>query len=405
MTKSKEDDDKELYQFVASMPKVELHAHLNGCIREETLFDLARQKNVELPAKLFSLDHHTNNDDHVNSFMYNVKPRSLTDCFDMFAVIPKCVNDLASLERITREALQDFANHHVAYLELRSTPKRINQSLSKRQYVETILRVMKEFQEVEEERYQQQSTSTSSTETTTRLPMKCRFLVSIDRSGSVHEAQENADLAIEFSQQPNSLVVGMDIGGNPTKNDFTDFKPALSRARKAGLKTTVHCGEVPVAAGPDDTDPRLAKARDEVLAIFEFRPDRLGHALLLPESLRNELTTLQVPVESCPTSNVMTLELAKHMGGDLIHGLRQHPQLQYWLDDNYPISIGTDDPGVFNTDATQELVLLAKAQEGVTTETLKRIVLDSVNHAFCNVELKDQMKQLMGEFFATMEQV
>jgi adenosine deaminase len=235
--------DQQLQKFVSSMPKVELHAHLNGCIREETLFDLARQKMVELPSKLFHLCDHQHQPSHSSyhsfSYMYNVKPRSLIDCFDMFHVIPKCVNDLQSLVRITTEALEDFAYHHVAYLELRSTPKRINESLNKKEYVETILGVMKAFQDQEEKRFQQAKSNEASPP---RLPMICRFLVSIDRSGSVQEADENVALAIEFSQQPDTLVVGVDLGGNPTKNDFRDFLPVLAKARQAGLKTTVHCG-------------------------------------------------------------------------------------------------------------------------------------------------------------------
>ena len=159
--------------------------------------------------------------------------------------------------------------------------------------------------------------------------------------------------------------------------------------------------EVPVGE-ETDKDPKLAKAYKEVSAIFEFRPDRLGHALLLPASLRERLMTeILIPVESCPTSNVMTLELAKHMGGNLIHGLQQHPQLKYWLESKYPISIGTDDPGVFNTNATQELLLLARAL-GVTQDQLKRIVLDSVDHAFCNKELKGKIKEQMVEFYESI---
>lgn len=269
------EDDRELQQFVSAMPKVELHAHLNGCIREETLFDLAKERNVTLSSTHFG--HHddvvgpTNNssnhgrDEEDYSYMYNKKPRSLHDCFEMFAEIPKCVDDENALRRITREALEDFRQHHVVYLELRSTPKRMK-NMTKRQYIEAVVDEMKLFEEKEERRYQVEQTaaagdngtgminnrsgntraplSSSAIETIDRLPMKCRFIVSIDRSASVLDAEENVDLAIDLSRQPKSLVVGMDIGGNPTKNDFRDFLPCISRARKeAGLKITVHCGE------------------------------------------------------------------------------------------------------------------------------------------------------------------
>lgn len=130
--------------------------------------------------------------------------------------------------------------------------------------------------------------------------------------------------------------------------------------------------------------------------ILEFRPDRLGHALLLPPSLQARLIELAIPVESCPTSNVMTLELAKHFSGLLVEGLKQHPQLEKWLATKHPISIGTDDPGVFHTDASKELVLLHKAWN-VNRADLQRIVLQSMDYAFCSDETRSHIKGRMQE--------
>jgi adenosine deaminase len=118
MNTNQDSSSNTLQEFVESLPKVELHAHLNGCSRESTLFELAAERNVTLS------NHHfcQSNTFSYPGSMYNIRPRSLQDCFNMFAEIPKCVNDLVSLRRITREALDDFAFHHVVYLELRSTP-------------------------------------------------------------------------------------------------------------------------------------------------------------------------------------------------------------------------------------------------------------------------------------------
>ena len=121
--------------------------------------------------------------------------------------------------------------------------------------------------------------------------------------------------------------------------------------------------------------------------MLEFVPDRLGHALLLPPSLQRYLEQLRIPVESCPTSNVMTLELAKHFSGNLLEGLQQHPQLKRWLETKHPISIGTDDPGVFHTNATKELFLLHRAWN-VSREGLICIILDSMDFAFCEDQTK-----------------
>jgi adenosine deaminase len=137
----------------------------------------------------------------------------------------------------------------------------------------------------------------------------------------------------------------------------------------------------------DDNNPATKTSYEEAKTILEFCPDRLGHALLLPPTLQQILFAAKIPVESCPTSNVMTLELAKHCSGSLLEGLKQHPQLKTWLQKKHPISIGTDDPGVFHTNATKELMLLQKAFN-VDKDGLERIVIQSMDHAFCDSETK-----------------
>jgi adenosine deaminase len=394
-------EDDLLDQYIQKIPKVELHAHLNGCIREETLRELARERNASLSARHFAATIMDASSSKHDPCMYNVLPRSLQDCFDMFAEIPACVNDLASLRRITQEALEDFAAHEVVYLELRSTPKILLKShsdpseavSSKREYIETILSVFRKVEREEKVRYKK----ALADEKYPRLPMACRFIVSVDRSQSVEEAQENIELAIDFYQQDGSLVVGVDLGGNPTKQDFRLFQPLFGKARNVGLKITLHCAEISCGNDDPENDTPLEKtAHEEAAAILEFGPTRIGHALLLPPSLRKSLFSRRIPVETCPTSNVMTLELAKLADGDLIHGLRQHPTLQHWLETDYPLAVGTDDPGVFSTTATQELRLLAKAF-GMGKERIGRLVAQSVEYAFCDQTTKTQVKTLIEQ--------
>lgn len=174
------------------------------------------------------------------------------------------------------------------------------------------------------------------------------------------------------------------------QNDFRDFQPILQRAREAGLKLTIHCGEVPCGEGSDSLDPSLNKAYDEIAAILEFEPDRLGHALLMSVSLRQQLDSLRIPIECCPTSNVMTLELAAQFHGHLVEGLKRHPQLGHWLETGFPINISTDDSGVFNTDPTTELLLLAVAW-GVNHKALRQIQINSIEHCFCSDAVKEKL--------------
>jgi adenosine deaminase len=396
--------DDELYQALLRIPKVELHAHLNGCVRETTLFELAAARGVELPAAYFAAADTHNND----GILYNRQPRALADCFAIFGFIAAAVNDLPALRRITREALDDFAAHHVVYLELRSTPKQLwkdyrvatggeEARASKRDYIETILAALTDFQAEEEARYARELLEYSSNgskkgngDNTPRLPLQCRFLVSVDRAQSVVAATEHVDLALELSQSQPTTVVGMDLGGNPTQQDFGLFAKVLDRARSSGrLGMSLHCAEIPC------TDPN-SRAYLEAASMLEFAPDRLGHALLLPPDLQARLLEARIPVESCPTSNVMTLELARHDGSHLTlrEGLAQHVNLRSWLEAEHPVSLCTDDPGVFGTSLTTELWLVAHTF-ALDVPDLVRLEEASVAFAFCDAATRASVQAEM----------
>lgn len=203
-------------EFIRLLPKVELHAHLNGCIRERTLFELAKERKVTLNKHHFSEEKLTSYDHH----MYNIRPRSLQDCFKIFGEIGTCVDDIPALSRITRETLEDFANHRVAYLELRSTPKQLlfksgsSKLADKWSYCKTILDCMRDFETKDASRYASELSICQGE--LPRLPMVCRFIVAIDRT-QPETAYEHAELAKSLVEEFGSQVVGVDLGGNPAK--------------------------------------------------------------------------------------------------------------------------------------------------------------------------------------------
>lgn len=196
-------------QCIRKLPKVELHAHLNGCVREATLFELAKERGVQLNTHHFSHHHHHQANSENDHSMYNVRPRSLMDCFDMFAEISQCVDDLPALARIAREALEDFAKANVIYLELRSSLKRLKiksgqpEMADKLAYCKTILDCMEDFEK------NQKNASGKS--------MTCRFIVAVDRARSLEETEENIQLALKLREQFNHRIVGVDLCGNPMK--------------------------------------------------------------------------------------------------------------------------------------------------------------------------------------------
>lgn len=353
--------------FLHQIPKVELHAHLNGSIPPELLRTLAEERSVALSEKHFS---------------QNARPRSLADCFELFAELPKVINDLNALHRITEAALEFFAHEHVVYLELRSTPKHLwkdfhmqniqDAMATKRDYVETVLNVISNFNQAEQERFNRLDDDSKHT-LKARLPMVCRFIVSIDRSASIQEAVENLEAAVEL--QSTGLIVGLDLGGNPTKQSFKLFEPIFQKARtEYGFKCTIHCAEV---------------ESHEYHDIIKFRPDRLGHAVLMPPE---SFATLDIPVETCPTSNLLTLELHHHTS------TLKSMNVRGWIADGYPIAVCTDDPGIFQTTPTQELHLLKEAFND--SFDLERTVLRSISYGFAEPHLLQALATLVENRFS-----
>ncbi len=226
----------DLINFFHQLPKIELHAHLNGCIRESTLLELARERNVTLSPLLHDLQIGSSSTvpastENVPTTKINTKQRSLPECFEIFAEIAKCVTDLVALRRITKEALEDFAVHNVKYLELRSTPKILfysdsdcddkgvtRKKATKKDYIDTILRVFEEFENSNSAAVA--TTTSANTSTSQGIDigrMIPRYIVSVNRAESIDDAMENAALAIEYKKQNNKYIVGLDLSGNPFK--------------------------------------------------------------------------------------------------------------------------------------------------------------------------------------------
>lgn len=310
--------------FCQSLPKVELHAHLHGSVRDATLLELAqrdgastsvlREMRVELGEE-----------------------RTLQQCFRLFDSIHRLVRSLDVVTRIAREAVEDFAADNVRYVEFRTTPRPASRA---REYVEAVIRGF-------------EAALSRGAKTTPRL------LLSVNRARPVSDAWATLAVAKAFRRQ-NRYVVGLDFSGDPHSKPFSAFRDVFTAARAAGLQCAIHCAEIP---RPKDTAD-----------ILDFKPKRIGHGLcLLPEhahSIRN--TKPHSAVEICPTSNIRTLRLQRY---------DQHPTLGMWLRAGHPVCICTDDSGVFATTLSRELWHVARAFGLSRTETA-RLAINAISCAF-----------------------
>lgn len=341
------DIDPEIAAFCKALPKVELHAHLNGSVRPSTLQELASKHGT-------CVDVH----EAVHS------AQTISECFHIFDKIHEVSTNVDTIRRITRECCEDFASDGCVYLELRTTPKDRPEAkgLTKRDYVQAVLDGIQDyyegikdethqtnemhsspyhtnsthnymettemfamesvengsFQEVShknclkdrvENGYSKSNSSSNDCSTSSCTKRKkfgnsieVRVLLSINRAEDAASAIKTVELAIEFASKEcgscdidkpeRNRVVGIDLAGNPTIGTWNQWLPALDLARKAGLKITLHCAEI--------------DNYEESAAMLAWHPDRLGHCSFLNTQSKEELFENRIPVEVCLTSNTFT---------------------------------------------------------------------------------------------------
>ncbi|XP_022611943.1 adenosine deaminase-like protein [Seriola dumerili] len=336
--------DNEADVFYRQLPKVELHAHLNGSVSSQTIEKLIKRKphlNIE----------------HSMTAIGKGQRRTLDECFQVFKVIHQLVDTEEDILMVTTDVIREFAADSVKYLELRSTPREEKHTgLTKKGYIETVIRAIQLCKNE-------------------GLDIDVRFLVAIDRRNGAEVAMETVALAEQFLLSSDGLVVGLDLSGDPTVGDGKSLLPALERAKNCGLKLSLHLSEVPSQLEESDL-------------LLNLPPDRIGHGTFLhPEvggsqNLVNKVLKNNIPLELCLTSNVK---------GQTVPCYSQH-HFNYWYQLGHPSVICTDDKGVFSTDLSQEYQLTASTF-GLSHETVWKLSQQAIDCIFAPQTVKQQLKQ------------
>ncbi|CAH0397343.1 unnamed protein product [Chilo suppressalis] len=342
----------DMYAFCSELPKIELHAHLNGSLSKSTMLQLKR--------------HYADSslDDKSNIFFDEFQigagdTRNLSNCFQVFGIAHALTSTPETLEIATKMTLQEFDDDGCCYIELRSTP-RDTPHMTKKQYIDTIAQSMQKV--------------------SVHLPIMSRLIVSINRSHPISEAEIITDLAIEYHKKYPDVVVGLELSGEPTVGKFEDFVPCFTRAKESGLKITLHCGEV---CNPE-----------EIICMLNFKPDRIGHGTCIhpnhggTENTWASLFKTKTPVEVCLTSNVNTKsapDYASHHFKELYNA-------------ELPVILCTDDKGVFATSLSQEYRICAETFDLDQTQ-LARLALNACQFIFA----QDLKKPLMSKILNFMD--
>lgn len=186
------------------------------------------------------------------------------------------------------------------------------------------------------------------------------------RHFGIDEARRVVDEAIRFRGRN---VVGIGIGGDERKAGPELFREVYEHAASHGLRLTVHAGET---VGPEGIWG----------ALRELKPDRIGHGLhaIDDPALVRYLADKQIPIEICITSNIKT---------GCCRALEAHP-VRKLFDAGVPVTLNTDDPDMFHTDLVSEY-RIARDAFGFNDNELRELARNSFRASFLSDDRQQEM--------------
>jgi len=338
---------EEFKEYCIKLPKIELHAHLNGSITPKIMNDLINQRKEEEP----DLAEFSVKKSIKSSFQ-------LEDFFPIFNTVYRLTDNLKSIEYITRNVLEEFALDGVRYIELRSTPRQnLEKGMSKKNYAETVISVINEINK--------------------KGDIIVRLILSIDRKSTLEQAMDTVNLAINLKST--GIIVGVDMCGNTNGGSFSRIKSAFDYAKKNGLGVTLHTAEIP-------------NSREDNLNMVNVSPDRMGHCTYLEEDLLKWAKDNNVAIETCITSNIICRT---------VNSYDVHPVTNYIKTDQ-PFAICTDDKGVFSCDLSDEYLIFGAINK-YNKKQLFEISKKTINYIMCkDPELKKKLEEIWDNFSKTM---
>ena len=338
---------------IRSWPKAELHCHLDGSVRLETMLDLAQQqgKMSVLPA------------DSVEGLRDELRQVEASGTLEAYLAwfdytIPLLQTE-AALRRTAYELAADNAAENVRYLEVRYSPiLHVESDLSLEAVNDAVIEGLRRAE--------------ADFDITTSLII-CGLR---DRFESA--SMRLAELAVEYQHEG---VVAFDLAGGEAGNPPKGHLHAFYRARNNLLNLTIHAGE---AWGPDSIRQ----------ALFYCGAHRIGHGISLrkdPE-LMQYFANHRIPLEICPTSNVDT---------QAVPSLEAHP-IETYVRSDIPVTVNTDNRLFSRTSMTEELWRVYK-HCNLEARHLREIALNGFRYAFLPYAQKQALLRSVTEAFPMKE--
>lgn len=332
-------------EMIKKIPKVELHDHLDGSVRPETIVELAREEGVKIPED--------NPEELAQWFHRGASRKNLGLYLEGFAVTISIMQTKQALTRVARESIEDLAKDNVVYAEIRFAPvQHLEKGLNLESVVESVLQGLEQGKE--------------------KTGVEYGLILCAMRHQDAEMSLEIAELAVAFR---NRGVVGFDIAGDEHGHPPKRHLEAFQFIRSRNFNITIHAGE---AFGPESIWQ----------AVQICGAQRIGHGTRLIEdmvvqgtrieqlgSLAHYMRDKRIPFEMCLSSNIQTGAASSY---------DDHP-FQLYYRNSFRALLCTDNRLMSNTTLGKEMGLAVK-HFSFTLRDLEKLTINAMKSAFIHYD-------------------
>ncbi len=327
--------EKELKSWIAALPKVELHLHLEGAIPAEILWELVRKYDTKKEYRSF--------DQITARYTFRDFPHFI----ETWNWKSGFINEYEDFTLIAEGVARYLAGQGAVHAEMHFSPP--------------------EFRE--------KGLSTGRIAEAVRAGLDRVPAVSVGLIGDVVRqlGPERALRTVrEFAELGGYGVIGMGLGGLEREFPAELFTDVFAEGARLGLRRTAHAGE---AAGEESVRN----------AVSCLKAERIGHGTAIRDmNFLSELTAAGIGIEMCPLSNVRTKS---------IQSLDEHP-VRRFFDAGALVCINTDDPAMFGNPLNEEYETAAETF-GFSKKELRKLVLNAVEMSWAGPKEKDRLRGLV----------
>lgn len=321
----------EFKKFILSVPKAELHLHLEAVISLEGVKKLYKNK----------FDKEMSEQEQVELFSYD----DLNGFIQSFLKVQGMYKSVQDFELVFDELEKYLVGNGITYTEVFFAPSAfLKMGFS---YADMVQIFHKKITQIKE-----------------KTGIVIKLLMDVSRTFGCENAMNNYKLLKDF---PCEDVIGIGLGGAESKGPAKEFAPVYEMALKDGFKAVAHAGE--------DVGP------ESIWDTINFlHAQRIGHGVtaIQDEKLMEELKKTQLPIEICITSNTFTKKI--------VQNAKEHP-VRTFFDKGLMVNINTDDPVFFKTTLLEEL-WICHSELNFSMEEIKTLIKNSFASSFLSEEAK-----------------